>query len=261
MGKAALRVLLWTVAGTVLGCVGVLPLADLLERYPLINAMVFFPGSTLGKALLATGLAPHGEEGFIVILIAMVAQWTILGFLAGVYRQWWLGRVATGRRRSAESGQGAEWTPGGGPRLFEFVRAHKHWTAAAVVLLAAVGYCLWQEVLYARDREFFLRHVDHKAVAEACLEVLAKMANQTSFREQVGCFSGTDPRFPEAIRKLEPKAVAVHCDEVSITKTPRPFWNCLTLKRDRTQPTHYDLVYEEGCSYPRQTKLYSIDAK
>jgi len=142
--------------------------------------------------------------------------------------------------------------------LLRLGKAHRLISAVIGVVVLVSGYCVWQEVVLSRDRDFFLHHVDHKAVAEACFDILSKP--ETERWQQVALYLGADSRLPEAIRRLDPKAVSIHVDEISITKTPRHFYNCLTFRQDRSDTNRYDLVYEEGPSSPRETCVYTMSA-
>ena len=255
------RVLLWTVAGAVFGLC-VIPCLDFLEAYPLINmvlSLLCLPASLLCQAIRALGLAPHGDAGFVLIPISMVLQWTILGFLYGLYRRWQVARKRTALSRQRETGPGPDETADSPQRVLHFARSHKQLLVAFFVLVLAIGYCLWEEMLLSKDRDFFLHHVDHKGVAEACLDILSKA--EADRWTQVGLYLGPDPRLPEAIRRLDPEAVSIHVDDIAITKTPRHFYNCLEFARNRTNPTRYDLFYVEGPRGVRTTCVYSIYRK
>jgi hypothetical protein len=249
--KSSIRVLAWAAAGTTFGlCLSAC--AGALERYPLINTVLWFLAPLLSQAMSASGLAPHGEAGFVIIPIAMVLQWTILGFLGGLCYEWRLGQrgVAPSPIRETGNGSAPAKSPLGLRLLF---------TTGAVLVLVA-GYCAWQEIVLSRDREFFLRHVDHKAVAEACFDILRKPEKE--LWPMIGLYSGSDARLPPAIRRLEPKAVAIHIDDIGITKTPRHFYNSLEFRQNTTDKSRYDLVYVEGpdSSNERETVLYSMFA-
>jgi hypothetical protein len=235
--------------------IGLLWLAGALsspQRHPLVS------NSTIASAMFALGLAPADDAGFVIYPASMVLQWTFVGFLGGLCRAWWLKRkVATSTHKQEEHLQPV-YAGRSLKRLFRVGMAHTYWSAVVLVLVFTAGYCVWQEIVLARDRDFFLRHVDHKAVSEACFDVLFKPEKERW--QQVALYIGADPRLPEAIRRLEPKAVSIHVDEISITKTPRHFYNSLTFRQNRSDTNRYDLVYEEGPSSPRETCVYTMFA-
>ena len=254
--SSTVRVLIWTIAGTVIGfCL--LASAGLLERYPLINSILWLPAPLIAGAMFRLGLAPAGDAGFVIYPVSMVLQWTVLGFIGGICRALWLKRV---RVSSEEPQPSPETAPEPRPlqRLLRLGMAHRFISAAIGAVVLVTAYCVWQEVVLSRDRAFFLHHVDHKAVAEACFSILSKP--EAERWQQVALYLGADSRLPEAIRRLDPKAVSIHVDDISITKTPRHFYNRLTFRQERADTNRYDLVYEEGPSSSRETCVYTLFA-
>jgi len=158
-----------------------------------------------------------------------------------------------------ETDPGPDETVDSPQRMLHFARSHKQLLVAFIVLVLAVGYCLWEEMRLSKDRDFFLHHVDHEGVAEACLGILSKPEQDRW--TQVGLYLGSDPKLPEAIRRLDPEAVSIHVDDIAITKTPRHFYNRLEFTQNKTNPTRYDLSYVEGPRGLRTTCLYSIYTK
>jgi hypothetical protein len=268
-----LRIVAWTAVGTALGFL-VLPCLDWFDRYPLIGAVLMPAANLLCEAIRGLGLGPGGDAGFVIIPISIVLQWTLLGLMYGIYRALRAERsraamaspitdkdVANpmrGRRleckAAAVSGRAGR---SDGParrlrRVLWFMAAHKELSTWIAIISLAASYCLWQEILLSWDRDFFLRHVDHQAVARACLDILSKPLKQRN--EQVALYVGPDPRLPEAIRRLNPECVSIHVDEVSIARR-LPNW--LTFMQNRNDPTRYDLWYQEGPKC-HETLVYSI---
>lgn len=250
--SSIVQLLIWTVAGTVIGFF-LLASAGLLERYPLINSILWLPAPLIAGAMFRLGLAPAGDAGFVIYPVSMVLQWTVLGFVGGVCRAWWLKRVRVSSKKLAPT---AVPEPRPLQRLLRLGKVHRFISAVIGAVVLVISYCAWQEVVLSRDREFFLHHVDHQAVAEACFDILSKP--EAERWQQVALFLGADSRLPEVIRRLEPKAVSIHVDEISITKTPRHFYNCLTFRQNKSDTNRYDLVYEEGPSSSRETCVYTM---
>ena len=69
--------------------VGVLVLVVLRWSVPGLESLVYFlsyPGIRLGRLWTDAGLPPHGEGAFGIIALGILIQWTVLGFVVGV---WW----------------------------------------------------------------------------------------------------------------------------------------------------------------------------
>lgn len=269
------RILIWTVIGAACGFFS-FPCWDRLERYPLLCAVVTFPAELLGKAIFRAGLAPPGDAGFGVIVICMGLQWTLLGFLYGVYCGWRAERArkalsvpsAAGDimgmvrgcpvdpRRAAPSRTSE---PGPGPalhplrRVLRFMAKYKEVPVVIGLVAMAACYCHWQEIVLSQDRDFFLRRVNQQAVAEACLEMLSKPEKERN--KQVGLNLALDSTLPEAIRRLEPTAVVTHVHSISITKRSP---NSLIFTQSKENPARYDLLYWEGPKCLRPILVYSI---
>ncbi len=274
-----LRIVIWTAAGTALGFL-ILPCLDWFDRYPLIGIILVGPASLLWTAMFSLRFAPAGDAGLVIIPISIVLQWTLLGFVYGLYRashaersraalagQTSAGDVTDPMRgrppeckRAAVSG-GTAPSPGprgaarGHWRVLYFMAGHKELSAWIAIILLTACYCLWQEILLRRDRDFLLRRVDYQTVAEACLGILSKPVQERIELVKAGPYYGPDPRLPEAIRRLDPECVAIHVDEVSIR---RRYPNWLTFRQNSSDPTRYDLWYEEGPTCYQPTLVYSI---
>jgi len=80
------RILIATAVGFL---VGMLVLVVLREAVPGLDGLVHFlsyPGIRLGRLWTDAGLPPHGEAAFGIIALGILIQWTLLGFIAGL---WW----------------------------------------------------------------------------------------------------------------------------------------------------------------------------
>jgi len=169
----------WTFVGTLAGlCVW--PLSSLFERYSAISAVInalMLPVQGMCNAMGSLGLGPVGEAGFIIMMfVFIVAEGAIAGFFFGIGRVWYL-----------------HWKRKSGRTIS--VRNRKIILCAGLALvLVTGGYCVEQEIVIAKDRQFFLQQVDYKEFSEACLDLLAHPDN---YNLSLGVCKGTDPKLPE----------------------------------------------------------------
>ena len=238
-GRTASRLLGWTAAGTLLG-IGLMPLYGLFTRYPLLNA--FFQLCLLPtKAMLLfwnwLRLPPHGDAGFIMIAVFMVAEWSLIGLLVGLGRAWYLRRQA--RRPVAPDAAAPQ-------------RKTKRIGYAVLLLVAVVaGYCLYQEWVIAQDRRFFVQQVNHKEFAEACLDMVVHPDKyQLSFEQR----DGNNPRLPEALRKLKPAHVSYQGYAIRIDKAV--YHQGLMFTHSPTNPAEYEVVFRSN--YKAPVHLYTL---
>jgi hypothetical protein len=246
------------VAGTVLGYLLITPpYDDWLQRYPALGSIDGFlltPAMWLTNAWAAMRLPPHGDAGFVVMMIFMVGVWSVYGLFIGLLLEWRLKRWKAVSKQE-QHGEGANFLQ----HCSRFVKRHKTFCVSIVVLFVAVcGYCVAREFALSKDREFFVKHVNHKAVAEACVDVLT---NRVKYPLPFGSDSGKDPKsdpnVPEVIRLLHPRSVVMRGEELSITKTD---YNYLILRHNWSDPDRYDLVYQEGPTSPGpEALLYSVN--
>ena len=69
--------------------VGVFALVVLRYSFPVLDTVMYFlsyPGARLARFWTDAGYPPQGEAAFGVIALGILMQWTILGFVAGL---WW----------------------------------------------------------------------------------------------------------------------------------------------------------------------------
>lgn len=257
------RTIIWTLLGTLFGFYMMLFGTNMFDRYPLINETLWLPLALVLKVVTlisdTLNLTPSGEAGFILIPIAMVLQWTLIGMLCGVSRTWFLKwqKAKISHENSAENSMDMQHDQSvRRSRLGVFLRTRKTLSCVIALLIVTLFYCALEEVLLLRDRDFFLHHVDHQAVAQACLGILSKPEKERW--QMVDLYFGSDPRLPEAIRRVNPKRTSIHVYEISITKTNRPFLNALEFSQDRSDPTLFRLVYCEGARGSKETLLYTI---
>ena len=236
LGGTVLRLLAWTVVGTVAGfCF--MPLTSFFERYHAISSVLnvlLLPAQGMFALWVSLGLGPHGDAGFIMIFVFIVVEWALAGFLFGVGHTWYLRR----KRRS-------EMTA---PTL----KRKKLLYAALLFVLVVGGYCIRQEVLIAKDRQFFLQQVNYKEFAEASLDLLV---NPDKYGLSLGRCKGTDTKLPEAIRKLKTVNLDYHGYTVSVCNF---YFQGLAFSHSMKEPTRYEVVFE--CNYREPVLLYSMQS-
>jgi hypothetical protein len=243
---SALRVFLWTLGGLGLGFI-MLGCEIWTERYPLITQWlenIHLPGAWVGMGLLRLGLGPKNEAGMLLIIIAPIYQWAIIGFVCGLVRESW--RTARTRSRMAVPAAGRA---GGGPRL------RGRWRlcliVAGLVAVAFFAHVVNREMTYAKDREFFRTKVDHKAFAEACLDMVARPEH---YSLELGACAGDDPKLPEFIRNLHAREVSYHGYEVSVSRAV--YFQALMFTHNRTNAAQYNVILWSNYRPPQL--LYSL---
>ena len=216
-----------------------MPLASLFERYTILSSMLnvcMLPAAGMLKIWAGLRLPPHGDAGFVMIIVFMVAEWIIAGFLVGVGRAWYLQRKV----------QLPSITASDPKRKFKRVIF-----ASLVVVLVVGGYCIKQEVAIKKDREFFLHQVDYKEFAEACLDLIA---NPDKYALSVGRCRVDDPKLPEAIRRLQPTHLDYHGYSIRIDKAA--YYQGLLFTHSFTNATQYDVLFESN--YAQPIHLYTL---
>lgn len=237
LGRTILRLLVWTVVGTLAGfCF--MPLTSFLERYHAISSVLsilMLPAQGMFAAWVSLGFGPHGDAGFIMLFVFIVVEWALAGFLFGVGRTWYLRRKGRDERTTTR-------TPKRKQLLY----------AAALVVLVVGGYCAWQEVLIAKDRTFFLSQVNYKEFAEASLDLLV---NPDRYGLSLGSCKGADPKLPEAIRKLKTADLVYHGYTVRVCNF---YFQGLAFSHSMKEPTRYEVVFERN--YREPVILYSMQS-
>lgn len=234
-GRTVLRLLVWTVFGTLTGLC-FMPIASFFERYHAISSVLnvlMLPAQGMFAAWVSLGFGPHGDAGFIMIFVFMVVEWALAGFLFGVGRTWYL-------RRKERYELTATRTPKRKKLLYAF----------AVLVLVVGGYCAWQEVLIAKDRNFFLSQVNYKEFAEASLDLLV---NPDKYGLSIGRCTGTDPKLPEVIRNLKTANLDYHGHTVRVCNF---YFQGLAFSHSVKDPTRYEVVFERN--YREPVSLYSM---
>ena len=237
LGRTVLRLLAWTVVGTVAGfCF--MPLTSLFERYHAIGSVLnalMLPAQGMFAVWVSFGFGPHGDAGFIMIFVFMVVEWALAGFLFGVGRTWYL-------RRKGRDEMTAARTP----------KRKKLLYAALPLVLVVGGYFVWQEVLIAKDRNFFLSQVNYKEFAEASLDMVV---NPDKYGLSLGRCKGTDPKLPEAIRNLKTENLDYHGYSVRVCNF---YFQGLAFSHSMKDPTRYEVVFERN--YREPVVLYSMQS-
>jgi hypothetical protein len=255
-----IRILLWIIAGTAFGFLLISPMGEnWLRRFPLFGEIInvlLLPATWLTSFWAAMGLGPHGDAGFGVMLIFMVGIWSIYGLL--------LGLLLESVRRRRKTRMPTQMAYQERQNFGCFVKRHKTLCAGAALLLAAVCcYCVAKHFSLSQDRKFFVERINHKAVAEACLDILTQ---PDKYSLSIGSPLERDPmhnpNLPEVIRQLQPSFVCVRGAEASasvmITKNNYTY---LLFEHPFGNLKSFDLVYQEGpSSNDRRTILYTINA-
>lgn len=260
---ALIRILLWIIAGTAFGFLLVSPMGEnWLRRFPIFGEIInilLLPAMWLASLWGAMGLGPHGDAGFVIMLIFMVGIWPIYGLFLGLFFEW-----MQKRRKSKTPLQEPNEELSFTQCIGRFVKQHKALSVVAVALLVAVCcYCIAKQSSLSRDRKLFVERLDHKAVAEACLNILTQ---PEKYSLSIGSPLERDPmhipNLPEVIRQLEPNFVCVRGIDASasvmITKNNYAY---LLFEHPFGNLKSFDLVYQEGpSSTDRRTILYTINA-
>ena len=181
------------------------------------------------------GLGPHGDAGFIMIPICMVAEWAVAGFLFGIGQSVYLHNK--GRRRSSEvthKGRSRK------PLLY----------ALLIIALGVGGYLLQQEARIAMDRKYFLEKVNYKEFADTCLEMVV---NPDKYGLSLGNCKADDPKLPEAIRRIKASTLSYHGYEVRISNF---YFQGLAFSHNMKDATRYNVVFESN--YREPVPLYSL---
>lgn len=122
----------------------------------------------------------------------------------------------------------------------------------AAVVASCAGPIWWTE---ASERRFLLKHVDHRAVGTACLDLLTKREYQTLMGQYP---SGDDPRLPPAIREVKAFWLSVHTNQVLIMKTGRHCHMGFIFRPNDSDSNLYDLVFREERDLEHGICLYSV---
>lgn len=258
IGRTLVRLLLWTVVGTVLGFV-IGPDSvgeDWLARYPLISDLTNLleaPAVVPFGLWMLVDLGPHGEEGLAVLRDFAIGMWPVYALLLGLLVEWRL------RRQKATE---AYEQPVVGKAPFKraglFIKRHLLLSVTSALVAGVGGYCIAQEVTLARDADFFLHRIDRQAVVEACRDVAVSPSKYSLSQGEV---AGNDPRLPKAIRDLNASAVTAYPGGVDICKLPPCRNALLSLCRSKSDPTSFELTYVQGqrCLY-RETLSLTTEA-
>jgi hypothetical protein len=86
-----MRIVISTVSGFLFGLLLTIllaysPLGDWLEGNTPFN-IVHYPAELFCKAWWMLKLPPHGDQGFVMIFVSIIVQWTILGLITGAVLQ------------------------------------------------------------------------------------------------------------------------------------------------------------------------------
>lgn len=237
LGRTVLRLLVWTLVGMLAGFCFI-PLTSFFERYHAIGSVLnvlMLPAQGMFAAWVSLGIGPHGDAGFIMIFVFMIAEWALAGFLFGIGRIWYLRRMGRDELTPARTSKRK--------RLLY---------VAAVLALVVGGYCAWQEVLIAKDRNFFLSQVNYEEFAEASLDLVV---SPDKYGLSLGKCKGTDPNLPEAIRKLNAADLSYHGYMVRVSNF---YFQGLAFRHSMKDPTRYEVVFESN--YREPVPLYSMQS-
>ena len=215
------------------------------------------PAMWLSNLWFMMGLPPHGDAGFVVMMVFIVAIWAIYGLLLGLFLEWGLTKL-----KVADQGQHLCQTPSLIQRCCQHIKHHKVvFTTALILLVAVCGYCIVQKLELAKEREFYLKKIDHRAVAEAFYEIVT---HPEKHLQPFGSDSGRDPKtdldVPEVVRLLKPKHLWLRgegpSESITLTKNDYTY---LMLEHPFGKTGQYDLIYQEGpSSTDPRTILYTI---
>ena len=232
-----------------------------MRQFPIFGEIINFlllPAMWLTNLWVAMGLGPHGDAGFVVIMIFMVGVWPIYGLLFGFLLEW-IGK----RRKATPSPLQTDQKLGFFRNFGRRIKQRKALSIFVAALLVAVcSYCVSKEVSLLQERKFFIQQINHKAVAEACHDILT---NPDKYSLSIGNPMENDPMhnptLPEVIRNLQPKSVRVRGADVSasvdITKNDYTY---LLFEHPFGDLKSFNLVYQEGpSSTDRRTILYTIN--
>ena len=223
----------------------------------IINALLL-PAEWLTNLWFATGIGPHGDAGFAVMMAFMVGVWPIYGLLFGLLLEW-----IRKRRKATNPPPQTEQELGFFQNFGRRIKQHKALSIFVAALLVAVcSYCISKKVSLLQERKFFIQQINHKAVSEACYDILQ---NPDRYSLSIGNPMENDPMhnptLPEVIRNLQPKSVRVRGADVSasvdITKNDYTY---LFFEHPFGDLKSFNLVYQEGpSSTDRRTILYTIN--
>ena len=128
--------------------------------------------------------------------------------------------------------------------------------AAIVAFVLASEVPIW--LTLAWDRRFLLKHVDRRAVATACLDLLTK----PEYQPLIGQYpSANDPRLPPAIRAVKPFSVSVHSNLVMIFKTGGHYHMGYIFRPAESDSNQFELVFQQEGDAEHAIPLYSIRRK
>ena len=258
---AFIRIFLWIIAGTGFGFLLISRIGeDWLRQFPIFEEIInvlILPALWLTNLWFAIGLGPHGDAGFAIMLIFMVGIWPIYALLVGLLLEW-----IRKRRKATNPPPQTEQELGFFHNFGQRIKQRKALSILiAVSLVAASSYCISQKVSLVQERKFFFQQINHKAVAEACYDILT---NPGKYSLSIGNPMENDPMhnptLPEVIRNLQPKSVRVRGADVSasvdITKNEYTY---LLFEHPFGDLKSFNLVYQEGpSSTDRRTILYTI---
>jgi len=259
---ALIRNFLWIIAGTAFGFLLISRMGeDWLRQFPIFGEIInilLLPAMWLTNLWVAMGLGPHGDAGFVIMMIFMVGIWPIYGLLFGLLLEW-----IKKRRKAPIPPPQTNQEHGFIQSLVRFVKQHKVLSILAAGLFVVVCcYCVAKELSLFQERKFILQQINHKAVAEACYDILA---NPDKYSLSIGSPLENDPMhnptLPEVIQNLQPKSVRVRGADVSasvdITKNNYTY---LLFEHPFGDLKSFNLVYQEGpSSTDRRTILYTIN--
>ena len=190
-------------------------------------------------------------------MVFMVGVWPIYGLLIGLLLEW-----MRKRRKATNPPPQTVQELGFFQNFGRRIKQHKAISILLTVLAVAVcSYYISKKVSLFQERKFFIQQINHKAVAEACYDILK---NPGKYSLSIGAPMENDPmhipNLPEVIRNLQPKSVYVRGADisasVSITKN---HYTYLSFEHPFGDPKNFVLVYQEGpSSTDRRTVLYTI---
>jgi hypothetical protein len=259
---AFIRIFLWIIAGAAFGFLLMSRTGEnWMRQFPIfggiINALLL-PAEWLTNLWFAAGFGPHGDAAFGVMFVFMVGVWPIYGLLFGLLLEWF-----RKRRKTRIPPPQTEQDLGFFQNFVRRIKQHKALSIFAAVLLVAVcSYCISKEVSLFQKRKYFIQQIDHKAVAEACLDILTQPEKYSlSISSPMEKDPMHNPSLPEVIRQLQPKFVCVRGADFSasvmITKNNYTY---LFFEHPFGDLKSLNLVYQEGpSSTDRRTILYTIN--
>lgn len=220
-------------------------------RFSLLDAILWIPAYLIEIFIRAFIWTPRGEQGFELMVISMMLAWPLLGGIFGFCYGAWKNHININIMPEQDDSSGPDQSQKPYHPILRFLMSHKQWSFLIAVIVMAVIYFSSHQITLMRDRNYLLHRVDHKEVAAACIEILSRP--ETLKLQYMVQFDGSDPKLPEAIRKMHAKMVFIGPHNIEINETN---FSC-SLHFGQNYETHesYDLYYREGMN---RTLVYSI---